>query len=87
VNSHVTKRFRAALQELPGQVRAQARVAYRLFQSDPHHPGLHFKPVRRSVYSVRIGRDYRALGVRNGDELTWFWIGSHADYDRLLDQL
>jgi hypothetical protein len=31
--------------------------------------------------------DYRALGVREGDEIIWFWIGSHADYDRLLSRL
>ncbi len=34
--------------------------------------------------SVRIGIGYRALGVRKGEEIIWFWIGSHADYDRLL---
>ncbi len=39
------------------------------------------------IYSVRIGLDYRALGVREGDDIVWFWIGSHADYDRLVSQL
>jgi hypothetical protein len=33
---------------------------------------------------VRIGLAYRALGVRDGEEIIWFWIGSHAHYDRLL---
>jgi hypothetical protein len=33
---------------------------------------------------VRIDRDYRALGVRDGEEIVWFWIGSHADYDRVI---
>jgi len=36
---------------------------------------------------VRIGRDYRAVGVRHHDEVIWFWIGSHADYERLLSRL
>ncbi len=36
------------------------------------------------IYSVRISRGYRALGLRDGDLVTWFWIGSHADYDKLL---
>jgi len=36
---------------------------------------------------VRITRDYRALGVRDGEAIVWFWIGSHADYERLLTQL
>jgi hypothetical protein len=30
---------------------------------------------------------FRAVGVLKGDEITWFWIGSHADYDRLLKTL
>jgi hypothetical protein len=29
---------------------------------------------------------YRAVAVDAGDDLVWFWIGSHADYDRLLGQ-
>jgi len=30
---------------------------------------------------------YRALGLLEADEITWFWIGSHAEYDHLLDKL
>ena len=36
------------------------------------------------IYSVRIGLGYRALGLLEGTVVTWFWIGSHADYDRIL---
>ena len=36
------------------------------------------------MYSVRIGLRYRALGVENQNGALWFWIGSHADYDKLL---
>lgn len=51
--------------------------------------GLYFKQVhsKKPIYSVRVTRDYRALGIRDGDEIVWFWIGSHAEYDRLLSQL
>jgi hypothetical protein len=54
--------------------------------SDPAHPSLRFKLVHptRPIYSVRIGLDYRALGLREGDTMVWFWIGSHAEYDRLV---
>jgi hypothetical protein len=37
-----------------------------------------------NVYSVRIGLGYRALGVVEGAIVVWFWIGSHAECDRLL---
>ena len=36
-----------------------------------------------SQWAVRI-RDGRALGVDDNGDIIWFWIGSHADYDRLL---
>ena len=38
------------------------------------------------IYSVCIGAGYRAVGVREGEEMIWFWIGSHADCDQLLSQ-
>jgi hypothetical protein len=41
----------------------------------------------RPIFSVRVGLGYRALGVREGDEMIWFWIGSHADYDQLLSRM
>ena len=64
-------------------------MAYRLFRLDPHHAGLHFKCVhpKRPIYSARVGLGYRALGVLDGDTVVWFWIGSHADYDRLIGGL
>ncbi len=71
---------------LPKEIQAQARRVYRLFRADPAHPSLRFKKVEQTenIYSVRIGLGYRALGILEGSVVTWFWIGSHADYDRLL---
>jgi len=51
------------------------------------HPGLNFKrvPPHPDIYSIRIGIGYRALGVMpNSAEIVWYWIGSHADYDRMI---
>ena len=86
MRSVTTERFRKAFAGLPAQVQRQARSAYRQFQADPAHPGLHFKPIQGSptLYSARVGLGYRALGTRDGDTIIWFWIGSHADYDRLI---
>jgi hypothetical protein len=38
------------------------------------------------LWSVRVGPHYRALAIEDGADLVWFWIGSHADYDRLVGQ-
>ena len=88
MNSRTTQRFREAFARLPRSVQRQARGAYQLFQENPQHPSLWFKPVHpnRPIYSVRISRDYRALGVREGNEIIWFWIGSHAEYDRIVSR-
>jgi len=89
MNSRTTRRFRALYAALPAHVQRQAREAYRLFQRDPAHPGLHFKQVHADppTYSARVGISYRALGVLDGGTVIWFWIGSHAEYDRLVEQL
>ena len=89
MKSRTTARFRQSLRSLPPHVRRQAISAYRLFVSDPYHPSLHFKRVHatRLVYSARISRDYRVLGLREDETMLWFWIGTHADYDKLLTQL
>ena len=86
MTSRTTERFRKSLSALPDQVKRRARHAYMWFQRNPNHPGLQFKQVHstRPIYSARISLDYRALGILEGDEMIWFWIGSHADYDRLL---
>jgi hypothetical protein len=89
VKSRATPRFWTAYRELPREVQDAARKAYRLFNENPKHPGLQFKKVhgREPIYSVRVTVGYRAVGLLNDDEVTWFWIGSHAEYDRLLNNL
>jgi hypothetical protein len=84
IESRTTRAFRTAFAALPDEVQSQARRGYRLFRANPGHPSLRFKKVEQTenVYSVRIGLGYRALGVLEGSVISWFWIGSHADYDR-----
>jgi hypothetical protein len=77
------------LESLPVDIRLQAREAYKRFQFNPYHPSLHFKKVhaKRPIYSVRINIDYRAVGILDNDEIIWFWIGPHKDYEKLLTRL
>jgi len=86
VTSRTTPRFWAAFNALPPNVQSQARKAYRIFAENPQHPSLQFKRVhdREPIYSVRVTGGYRALGRLDGDLVLWFWIGGHAEYDRLL---
>ncbi|MEO5927014.1 MAG: hypothetical protein ABIR70_24575 [Bryobacteraceae bacterium] len=56
-----------------------------MFRRNPRHPGLQFKKLEgeASIYSVRVGLHYRALAAMKGNRVVWYWIGSHAEYDRL----
>ncbi|ULA64092.1 MAG: hypothetical protein LZF86_110793 [Nitrospira sp.] len=36
------------------------------------------------LWSARVGDHYRVLGFDILDGITWFWIGTHADYDRMI---
>ncbi|MHA1107962.1 MAG: ParE family toxin-like protein, partial [Alphaproteobacteria bacterium] len=75
MNSHTTGAFWRCFDALPGAVQDRARKAFALWQQDTAHPGVQFKNVHpiEPIYSVRITRGYRALGLRDGDTVTWFW--------------
>jgi hypothetical protein len=72
-----------AYDHLPEEVRSLADRNFRLLRQDAFHPSLHFKQVRK-YWSVRVGLGYRALAVRKTDDLIWFWIGPHSEYNRLI---
>lgn len=78
-----SRRFWAAYHALPADVQRLADTGYALMTSDLRHPSLHLKKFGR-FWSVRVGLHYRALAVEAGDDLLWFWIGHHAQYDRLV---
>jgi mRNA-degrading endonuclease RelE of RelBE toxin-antitoxin system len=89
MKSSVTKAFRKQLSQLPESVQEQATKAYALWRSDPYHNSLQFKRVsqRQPIYSARIGLNYRVLGLLEEEQIYWFWIGAHAEYDELLGRL
>ena len=76
-------RFWRHYRSLPEAVRNLAEKNFELRKANPHHPSLHLKKVDE-LWSVRVGVHYRALGRDRGDAIVWFWIGSHADYDKLV---
>ena len=74
---------------MPAEVRAQAARSFRMWLNDIHHPGVRFKQVHpeEPIFSARVGLQYRALCLIEGEVATWFWIGSHAEYDKLVKSL
>jgi len=71
---------------LDDRSRDAARRAYRLFEQNPDHPSLRFKKLAAypDLWSVRISAQYRAIGQRAGDVISWVWIGTHNEFDKLF---
>ena len=86
MNSQLTPDFLTCFAKLPYAVKEQARRCYQLWQNNPAHPSLHFKRIhgKESLYSVRVGLGWRALGLLEDNTISWFWIGPHAEYDALI---
>ncbi len=90
--NRTTRAFREQFQRLPLRVQELTRECCRIFDSDPDHPSLRRKPVHvtragSSVpgsFSVSITMRYRAVYVIQDGVNVWYWIGTHAEYDQLL---
>lgn len=86
MRSRASRRFWERFHTLPAPVQALAIKNYRLWLREPAHPSLHFHRLRGSLdrYSVRVGDRHRALGRMEADTITWVWIGTHEEYNRLV---
>jgi hypothetical protein len=71
-------------ERLPSTIQELADKNFDLLKRDPKHPSLHFKKTG-NYWSVRVGIKYRALGIEIEEGLLWFWIGTHSEYDKLLE--
>ncbi len=70
-------------ESLPEPVQRLADKNYELLKGNPAHPSLQLKKVGK-YWSVRVGRRHRAIAVDIDEGLLWFWIGTHAEYDKLI---
>ena len=87
MQSRATRRFWRLFARLPEDVQRDAkRAPFAASKRIPLIPGLQFKKLEGedATYSARIGLEHRALAVRKGDRVVWYWIGSHDEYDRLI---
>jgi hypothetical protein len=86
MNHRTLPRFWKLYKQLPKEVQTLADKSFELLKSDSNHPSLHFKQIdtTEKIWSARVGIHYRALGRGKPDGILWFWIGSHADYDKLI---
>lgn len=78
-----TKEFRQAYEALSPETRQLADKCFVLLKADPKHPSIRFKKVPAG-WSARVGLNCRALAVERAYGFLWYWIGDHAEYDRLI---
>jgi hypothetical protein len=69
--------------DLPSSIQELADKNFDLLKANAHHPSLHLKKAGK-YWSVRVGRKHRALAVEIEQDLLWFWIGTHTEYDKLV---
>jgi len=80
-----TSRFWRCFDSLPQPIQQAARASFELIKQDPSHPSLHFKRVG-TLWSARVTRSHRAVAMQDGEDFIWVWIGSHDQYERLVEQ-
>lgn len=78
-----TSNFWACYDNLPREVRRLADKNFQLLKNDAAHSSIQFKKVGK-LWSVRVGSDYRALATQIEGGFLWVWIGTHAEYDKLI---
>ena len=83
MKSLTTPRFWQAYANLPPEIKLAARKQYRLWKDNPRHPSVQFKKAG-PFWSARITENYRSLALLRNDTQHWFWIGTHAEYERIL---
>jgi len=83
MNHRASPRFWLCYHGLPEEVQQAADRAYQLLCADARHPSLHFKKIG-AIWTVRVGLHHRAVAVEDSADMIWVWIGSHAEYDRLV---
>lgn len=70
-------------EKLPAAIQELADKNFELLKADPKHPSLHLKKAGK-YWSARVGMKYRTLAVEIDEGILWFWIGTHAEYDKIL---
>jgi hypothetical protein len=75
--------FWIGYEKLPPDIRGLADKNFQLLKLNQSHPSLQFKKVGK-VWSARVGSHYRAIATPIEDGFLWIWIGTHAEYDKLL---
>jgi hypothetical protein len=79
-----TSEYWECFDKLPVTIQQLARKNYDLLKEHPGHTSLYLKKIKE-YRSVRVRLNYRALGIESGSDVVWFWIGNHANYEKIIN--
>jgi len=76
VKSHATPDFWKAYGSLPEEIKKRSKKVYNMFSKAPSHPRLQMERLvcDKRCWSIRITKDYRAVGILKDDTMIWLWI-------------
>ena len=90
MRSVTTPSFRKSFAKLSPEMQSLVKKNYELWKKNPFHNSLEFKKLsisKSAFWSARCGLDFRVVGYINDKTIHWFFVGSHADYDKLFKNL
>lgn len=83
--SRTSSRFWKCYRKLPKHIRKEARKAKESILSKSSLQKGTFYP--SNFFFAYISKDYPAVGIQQNNQIIWFWLGSHNDYDNLLKKI
>ena len=88
MNLRRTKAFKKLYNELPDDIKENAKKQYKLFMKSSNHPSLRTKMIGSTknysfkVFEVSIDMGYRVSYFTDRNTYVWFWIGTHNSFDK-----
>ena len=87
----LSPRFRTALKHLSDADFARVEIALQAIPDcfgHPHaHSGISIRRLRKNIFECRAGLKVRLLFRQNGEALEFFFVGSHDDVRRVIQDL
>ncbi len=75
--------FRNLVEALPRNVQSKVSKQFEYLMTVVLPPSLRFKKVA-GRWSIRIDRNYRALGKEINSTISWYWVGHKNEVDKIL---
>ncbi|MEI9961141.1 MAG: hypothetical protein WDM76_08475 [Limisphaerales bacterium] len=84
MNNLTSPRYWRHYNALPPEIQKVADKKFPAFRTESAASFASLERKKPELWSVRVGSGHRALARQLDNNLIWFWIGPHDEYERLL---